>query len=90
VCVLYDEGAPPGESYALKNVIGEHYRELAVSSAFYRAESFEEVVEGILRGLAQPDELAEERRRVAQRVVGDVDGQAGARVVDAITKVVGR
>ena len=90
VCVLYDEGAPPGESYALKNVIGEHYRELAVSSAFYRAESFEEVVEGILRGLAQPDELAEERRRVAQRVVGDVDGRAGARVVDAITKVVGR
>jgi CDP-Glycerol:Poly(glycerophosphate) glycerophosphotransferase len=90
VCVLYDEGAPPGESYALKNVIGEHYRELAASSAFYRAESFEEVVEGILRALAQPDELAEERRRVVERVVGDVDGQAGARVVEAITKVVGR
>ena len=29
VCVLYDEGAPPGESWAMKNVIGEHYRELA-------------------------------------------------------------
>ena len=31
VCVLYDEGAPPGESWAAKNVIGEHYRELAAS-----------------------------------------------------------
>ncbi len=89
VCVLYDEGAPPGESYAMKNVIGEHYRELAASSAFYRAESFDEVVDGIGRALAHPDELAEERRRVAQRVVGDVDGRAGARVVDAIVRTVG-
>ena len=31
VCVLYDEGAPPGESFAMKNVVGEHYRELAAS-----------------------------------------------------------
>ena len=84
VCVLYDEGAPPGESYALKNLIGEHYRELAESSAFYRAASFEEVVEGIGRALAHPEELADERRRVALRVVGEVDGHAGERVVDAI------
>jgi CDP-glycerol glycerophosphotransferase (TagB/SpsB family) len=89
VCVLYDEGAAPGESYAMKNVVGEHYRELAASSAFYRAESFDEVVDGIGRALAHPDELAEERRRVAQRVVGDVDGRAGVRVVDAIVAVVG-
>jgi len=88
VCVLYDEGAPPGESYAMKNVIGEHYRELAASSAFYRAESFDEVVVGIERALAHPDELADERRRVAQRVVGEVDGRAGARVVDAIVTTV--
>jgi UDP-N-acetylglucosamine:LPS N-acetylglucosamine transferase len=89
VCVLYDEGAPPGESYAMKNVIGEHYRELAASSAFYRAESFEEVVDGIGRALAHPHELADERRRVARRVVGHVDGHAGERVVDAIVKIVG-
>ena len=37
VCVLYDEGAPRGESFALKNIVGEHYRELAASTAFYRA-----------------------------------------------------
>ena len=49
VCVLYDEGAPAGESWALKNVIGEHYRELAASDAFYRATRFEEVVAGIER-----------------------------------------
>jgi UDP-N-acetylglucosamine 2-epimerase len=89
VCVLYDEGAPEGESHALKNVIGEHYRELATSEAFYRAGSFEEVVAGIERALAHPDELAEERRRVTLRVVGEVDGHAGERVVDAIARAVG-
>ena len=89
VCVLYDEGAPPGESYAMKNVIGEHYRELASSSAFYRAETFEEVVEGIEHALEDPEELADERRRVARRVVGEVDGRAGERVVDAIVTTTG-
>ena len=44
VCVLYDEGAPPGESWAAKNVIGEHYRQLAASGAFHTAETFDEVV----------------------------------------------
>ena len=88
VCVLYDEGAPPGESYAMKNVIGEHYRELAASSAFYRPSRSRRSSHGIERALAQPDELADERRRVAQRVVGDVDGRAGARVVDAIVTTV--
>jgi CDP-Glycerol:Poly(glycerophosphate) glycerophosphotransferase len=90
VCVLYDEGAPPGESYAMKNVLGEHYRELAGSSAFYRAETFDEVADGIRRALAHPDELHEERRRVARRVVGEVDGHAAERVVDAIVRATGR
>lgn len=89
VCVLYDEGAPAGESWAVKNVIGEHYRELAASSAFYRADRFEDVVEGIERALAKPGELHEERRRVAREVVGDVDGRASDRVVDAIVAVTG-
>jgi CDP-glycerol glycerophosphotransferase (TagB/SpsB family) len=84
VCVLYDEGAPPGESWALKNVSGEHYRQLMASDAFYRAERFEDVVTGIERGLAEPDELAQERARAAREVVGDVDGRAGERVVDAV------
>jgi len=84
VCVLYDEGAPEGESWALQNVVGEHYRELAASDAFYRAERFEDVVAGIERSLAYPDELAEERRRVVAEVVGEVDGRAAERVVDAI------
>jgi CDP-Glycerol:Poly(glycerophosphate) glycerophosphotransferase len=88
VCVLYDEGAPRGESWAAKNVIGEHYRELAGSGAFYTAESFEEVVAGIERALANPAELAEERRRAVLDVVGEVDGRAAERVVDAIARVV--
>lgn len=87
VCVLYDEGGPPGESWALKNVLGEHYRELAASDAFYRAERFDEVAAGIERALANPAELAEERRRISRDVVGDVDGRAAERVVDAILAV---
>jgi CDP-glycerol glycerophosphotransferase (TagB/SpsB family) len=86
VCVLYDEGAPPGESWALKNVLGEHYRELLASDAFYRAERFEDVVAGIERALADPGEVAGERRRVALEVVGEVDGRAAERVVDAIVR----
>ena len=56
------------------------------SDAFYRAERFEDVVAGIERGLAQPDELAQERARAAREVVGDVDGAAASRVVDAVVK----
>jgi hypothetical protein len=88
VCVLYDEGAPPGESWAMKNVVGAHYRELVESGAFLRANSFEEVAAGIKRSLAGPDELAEERRRVVQSVVGKVDGRAAERVVQAIAETV--
>jgi UDP-N-acetylglucosamine:LPS N-acetylglucosamine transferase len=84
VCVLYDEGAPDGESWAAKNVVGEHYKELAASGAFLRAETFEEVVDGIERALAVPDELVEARHRVVREVVGEVDGKAAERVVDAI------
>jgi CDP-glycerol glycerophosphotransferase (TagB/SpsB family) len=84
VCVLYDEGAPAGESWAAKNVVGKHYEELAPSGAFYRAERFEEVVDGIERALARPDELAPERRRAVEQVVGTVDGRAAERVVHAV------
>jgi hypothetical protein len=83
VCVVYDEGAPSGESWALKNVTGEHYGELMASDAFYRAERFEDVVVGIDRALALPGELAPERARVAREVVGEVDGGAALRVVEA-------
>jgi hypothetical protein len=84
VCVLYDEGAPEGESWALKNVSGEHYKSLIESEAFYRATRFEEVTAGVERALAQPAELAAERARVAHAVVGEVDGRAAERVVDAM------
>jgi CDP-glycerol glycerophosphotransferase (TagB/SpsB family) len=88
VCVLYDEGAPEGESRAWKNVIGEHYKSLIESDAFYRAGRFEEVTLGIDRALAEPNELAAERARVAREVVGVVDGRASERVADAVTSAV--
>ena len=87
VCVLYDEGAPPGESWAWKNVSGEHYKSLIESEAFYRAESFDDVTAAIERALAQPDELTLERARVARAVVGEVDGRAAERVAEAIAEV---
>jgi CDP-Glycerol:Poly(glycerophosphate) glycerophosphotransferase len=88
VCVLYDEGAPAGESWAWKNVSGEHYRALIESEAFYRATRFEEVTAGIERALHQPGELAQERAQVARAVVGDVDGRAADRVAEAIASAV--
>ena len=88
VCVLYDEGAPPGESWALKNVSGEHYKALLESDAFYRAERFEDVTAGIERALARPGELAAERARVARDVVGEIDGRAAERVADAIVTAI--
>ncbi len=86
VCVLYDEGSdrPPAESWAAKSVIGEHYRDVNESGAFLRAESFDDVVAGIERSLAHPDELASERRRLVATVVGEVDGRAAERVADAL------
>ena len=90
VCVLYDEGAPPGESWALKNVSGEHYRTLMESEAFYRAHRFEELVDGVDRALAHPDELAVERARVTRSVLGEIDGRAAQRVVDAVVSTLDR
>jgi CDP-glycerol glycerophosphotransferase (TagB/SpsB family) len=87
VCVLYDEGAPLGESWAWKNVSGEHYKSLIESDAFYRAESFDEVAAGIERALAHPGELGAERARASREVVGEIDGRAAERVADAIATV---
>ncbi len=89
VCVLYDEGAPAGERHAALNVTGKHYDELLRSEAFLRAMDFDEVVSGMERSLSQPSELARERQRVAREVVGEVDGRAAARVLDAIVEIVG-
>ncbi len=84
VCVLYDEGAPPGVTFAAFNVIGEHYKELMDSGAFYLADHFEQVVANIERCLADPGELDERRRAVCREIMGEVDGRAADRVVDAI------
>jgi len=88
VCTLYDEGAPEGESWAMKNVSGEHYRPLLDSNAFYRATHFDELTTGILRALEHPDELAAERARVVRLVLGDVDGRSAERVAEAIESTV--
>jgi UDP-N-acetylglucosamine 2-epimerase len=84
VCVTFDEGAPAGREWAGLNLTGEHYHRLLESEAFYRAGDFEELVSRLERALWNPTELADERRRVANDVVGEVDGRASARVVSAI------
>ncbi len=88
VCVLYDEGAPAGERFAALNVTGAHYQELVASEAFVRAYDFGGVVSGIEHALDDPDGLGAERARVAREVVGDVDGRATERVVDAVIDIV--
>jgi len=85
VCMLWDEGAPPGESWAVKNVSGEHYKPLFDSNAFYRATNFDELTQALERALEQPGELADERARVTRAVLGAIDGRAAERVVEAIT-----
>lgn len=87
VCVLYDEGAPPGERHAELNITGRHYEELIRSGAFLRARDFDQVVRGTERSLAEPGELAAERRQVVLDVMGEIDGRAADRVVDAIAEV---
>jgi len=86
VCVLYDEGVPAGVRHAALNVTGRHYEEVIASNAFVHASDFDSVVAGVDRSLDAPDELSEERRRVAREVMGEVDGHAADRVVDAIAE----
>ncbi|MGZ4400470.1 MAG: CDP-glycerol glycerophosphotransferase family protein [Gaiellaceae bacterium] len=88
VCVAYDEGAPTGERFAPLSLEGKHYRDLAASGAFYRAEDFAGLVQGVERALARPGELAEQRRRIVAAEVGEVDGRAAERVSTAILEVV--
>jgi CDP-Glycerol:Poly(glycerophosphate) glycerophosphotransferase len=84
VCVLFDEGAPGGEHWARLNLGGAHYSELAESAAFSRAHDFDGLVNAIDHALEQPGELTAERARIAREVVGEVDGRAAERVVQAI------
>jgi len=69
-------------------VSGEHYRTLFESEAFYRADTFEEVVDGVERALRHPEELAAERARVTRAVLGEVDGHAADRVADEVIAAV--
>jgi UDP-N-acetylglucosamine:LPS N-acetylglucosamine transferase len=89
ICVTFDEGAPRGRSWADLNLTGRHYRELLASDAFYRADDFEQLVGALARALQHPSELGSERRRVSQKVVGEVDGHAADRVVSAIEETLG-
>ena len=90
VCVVYDEGAPPGETWAAKNILGVHYRELMSSTAFYRAATFDEVTVAIERALRASRRAVGRAARVARAVVGELDGLAGERVVEAIVSRAGR
>jgi CDP-glycerol glycerophosphotransferase (TagB/SpsB family) len=89
VCITFDAGAPAGERWADLNLGGEHYRELIDSDALYRADDFDALFAAVERALADPGEFADERARVAREVVGEVDGRAVERIVDAIVDGLG-
>lgn len=84
VCILYDHDAPTGSRYALDSVVGDHYRSLMQSGAFYRATDFEESTAMLYRALNDPAELRSKRSIISQEIVGDIDGKAGKRVADVI------
>ena len=86
VCVLYDEGTPPGESWADQERDRRALPRVARSGAFHRAAGFEEVVVGIER--ASRAGRARGEGGGSRRGVGAVDGHAAERVVDAILAVV--
>ena len=88
VCVLYDEGAPPGETLGEKNVARRALpRADGVGGVFCSRVRSTRWPPGSSARSADPGELAEARRRVSLEVVGDVDGHAAERVVDAILEV---
>ena len=72
VCVLYDEGAPPGESWAAKNVIGEHYKELAASGAFHHGGE-------LRRGRGRNRALALRSRTSSRRRADESSARSSAR-----------
>jgi hypothetical protein len=88
ICITFDAG-PPGERWADLNLGGEHYRELIDSDALYRTDDFDGLFSAIERALAERGEFAGERRRVSDEVMGEVDGRAVERVVDAIVETLG-
>jgi len=87
ICITFDAGAPPGERWADLNLGGVHYRELIESDALYRADDFDELFAAVERSLSVPGEFAAERKRVSDEVMGEVDGRAVERIVDAVVDV---
>jgi len=88
VCTLWGEGAPAGESWAVRNVSGEHDKPLFDSNAIYRPASVDKVVAGLERALEGPDKLTGERAGVVRVVLGEIDGRAADRVAEAIAGAV--
>ena len=86
VCVLYDEGGPPGSSFALNNISGDHYRDLMKSDSFITAYDFESVTKGVRDSLENPSALKKQRKQISLKIVEKVDGNAGKRVADAILR----
>ena len=84
VCVLYDEALLPESRGRRRTSSASTTEALAGSGAFSTAESFDEVVVGIEQALEHPGELADARHRAVREIVGEVDGRAAERVVDAI------
>ena len=89
VCVLYDEGAPP------RGVVGGEERDRRALRGARRAPAPSTAPRPSTRSWPGssarsriPTSSRAERRRVAEQVVGEVDGRAAERVVDAIVDAV--
>jgi len=83
VGVTYDQNAPEGSGFARSNYTMRHYSQVWRSGAFYRADNFEQTLEGIERSLTSPGDLSARRKDLSKQIAGDMDGGAVTRVVDA-------
>lgn len=84
VCVVYGEGEGERDGLAAKNITGHHYGDIMRSGAFVTAANFDDVLNGIQQCLSAPAALATQRQAITRQTVGEIDGQAGQRVVNAI------
>ena len=86
ICVMYDEHSEGKETFADKNVQGEHYKMVLESGAFHHAHDFMDVEVGISKCLNDPGEHSDERKALTDSIYGIIDGKSSSRVIDCIVE----
>ncbi|MBI5815588.1 MAG: hypothetical protein HZB29_08250 [Nitrospinae bacterium] len=86
--IMYDDGPQAPEGRAMSNYSMIHYMEIMREGAFYKAGNLDAIMNGIVRSMENPGELAANRERVARSVTGAADGGAVGRIIGGVTSVI--